>query len=104
MQNELRSLCGDPYAMPQVTKRVLPADSCNLFKKAKANSAPAFVIHDDEEYGSAIEKVMSGPQKGFKAEKETKMMAEVKEEKKPKVELDAKVEPAIQIELSKRDD
>jgi hypothetical protein len=78
--------------MPQIAKRSLPADFSNSkgsLKKAKANSA-AIQNHDDEEYGSAINKVITGVQTGIKAKKKPKV--EVKEETKPKVENDAKVQ------------
>jgi hypothetical protein len=85
--------------MPQIAKRGLPASSCDQnrpTKKAKVGAVPSFPIDDDEEYGSTTEKVISGLQKGVKAEKEFKFVkVEVKEEKKPKVELDAKVTLAI---------
>jgi hypothetical protein len=90
--------------MPQIAKRTLPAafsDKKGSLKKGKANSVP-IQIHDDEEYGSALNKLVNGLQTGgqvqtkpkFEVKEETKPKVEVKEETKPKVENDAKVQTA----------
>lgn len=59
--------------MPTNAKRALPADrydQAGPLKKAKACSAPAGPIDDDEEYCSAVETVTSGLNNELKAEEE----------------------------------
>lgn len=68
--------------MPKNGKRALPADSYDQagpLKKAKACSAPAGPIDDDEEYGSAVETVTSDLKNELKAGEEgAELKAEVK--------------------------